>query len=94
MGEMKRLSMAQLPTYEAFGLTVTQFAEAQNQFTQFARDRILIGAVEYDQETHQRIETLTAQQLVQELREELADAVNYLTGLDLFLSRLDLSKFQ
>lgn len=81
------LNTNELPTYPPFGITTTQFAEAQERFTNFARGRILLGE-KYDKLTHQRIETLTAEQIVAELREEIADAVNYLAGLDIYLSRI------
>lgn len=76
-----------LPVYPPFGLTSKEFAECQKKFTKFARTRILNGQA-YDKLTHQRMEELTAVEIVQELREEIADAVNYLTGLDVYLARI------
>lgn len=78
----------QLPVYPPLGLTTDEFAESQRAFTEFARKRILLGAQEYDHGGTQRMEELSAVQIVQELREEIADAVNYLTGLDIYLSRI------
>lgn len=82
-------NVATLPVYPPYGMTPEQFAECQERFTDFARERILSGgAAEYDKSGHQRMEEMNAQEIVKELREELADAVNYLTGLDLYLSRI------
>lgn len=88
MGLMKDqwLSKA-LPVYPPYGMTTEEFADCQATFTEFARQRIYAGE-HYDQLTHQRMEELTAEQIVQELREEIADAVNYLTGLDIYLARI------
>ena len=77
-----------LPVYPPFGMTPTEFAECQNTFTQFARKRILDSSNQYDHGTSQRMEELTAVEIVNELREEIADAVNYLTGLDIYLARI------
>jgi len=76
-----------LPSYPPFGMTSQEFADCQQQFTDFARTRIIKGE-QYDKLTHQRMEELNAQEIVNELREEIADAVNYLTGLDVYLSRI------
>ena len=76
-----------LPVYPPFGMTTMEFAECQVRFTDFARNRIFKGN-QYDKRTHQRMEELNAVEIVQELREEIADAVNYLTGLDIYLSRI------
>lgn len=91
MAHMKNIAINNiaLPKYPPYGMTSEQFAEAQKLFTDFARERILAGgSAEYDQGDHQRMESLTAVEIVKELREELADAVNYLTGLDLYMSRI------
>lgn len=90
MAHMKNLLMNDnaLPIYPPYGMTPAEFAEAQKRFTDFARERILGGASEYDKNDHQRMEEMGAQEIVKELREELADAVNYLTGLDLYLARI------
>lgn len=77
-----------LPVYPMFGMTPKEFAECQKSFTQFARKRILNSANQYDHGTNQRMEELSAVEIVNELREEIADAVNYLTGLDIYLSRI------
>ncbi len=81
------LSEIGLPVYPQFGMTSEQFAECQKSFTNYARKRILLGA-QYDKATHQRMEELSAEEIVVELREEIADAVNYLTGLDIYLQRI------
>ena len=79
---------SRLPTYPPFGMTPQQFADCQESFTRFARTRILGGSEQYDKHGHQRMEELTASEIVKELREEIADAVNYLTGLDVYLARI------
>jgi hypothetical protein len=88
---MKRVYLmdGHLPVYLPFGMTVKQFANAQQSFTEFARDRIVKGgAAAYDLGTHQKMEALPPAQLITELREELADAINYIAGLDIQLQRL------
>jgi hypothetical protein len=76
-----------LPIYPPYGMTTEEFADCQATFTEFARQRIYSGE-EYDKLTHQRMEELTGEQIVNELREEIADAVNYLAGLDIYLARI------
>lgn len=92
MSRMKEVAMQDepyfpLPAYPPFGMTSEQFAECQKTFTDYARGRILLGE-KYDKLTHQRIETLNGETIIVELREEIADAVNYLTALDIYLERI------
>ena len=84
---MKEHWASELPVYPPYGMTTDEFAECQAEFTSFARQRIYAGG-EYDKLTHQRMEELTGEQIVKELREEIADAVNYLAGLDIYLARI------
>ncbi len=81
------LDETSLPVYPLFGMTSEEFAQCQEAFTTYARKRILLGS-HYDKATHQRMEELSAEEIVIELREEIADAVNYLTGLDIYLQRI------
>jgi len=74
------------PDYPPFGLSTNEFAHAQEVFTHWARERIMLG-IHYDKGTHQEIETKSPIQLLTEFREELADAVNYLTALDIWVQR-------
>lgn len=89
MGLMKEewVSSLPLPVYPPYGMTTEEFADCQASFTTFARQRIYSGE-HYDQLTHQRMEELTGEEIVKELREEIADAVNYLAGLDIYLARI------
>jgi hypothetical protein len=87
MGLMKEQWFNNLPVYPPYGMTTDEFADCQATFTEFARQRIYSGE-EYDKLTHQRMEELTGEQIVKELREEIADAVNYLAGLDIYLARI------
>lgn len=80
--------MSEQVTYAPFGLTTEQYAEAQQAFTDYARSRIYLGKLEYDLATHQKVEVQSLDELVTQLREELADAVNYLTAIDIKLERI------
>jgi len=88
MGNMKNLLMSEPPNYPPFGLSVDQFAEAQQSFTEYARSRVYVGSQDYDLGESQRMEALSVNNVITELREEIADAVNYLVGLDIVVSRL------
>ena len=79
------LAPAQHPGY---GITTDQLAEAQRRFTNYARMRIMgTGNREYSRGSHQSFEDMSIHRLIDEMRDELADAVNYLTFLDIQLSR-------
>jgi hypothetical protein len=70
------------------GMTTEQLAEAQQKFTGYARLRISgVGHLDYSKESSQAFEDMTAVQIAKELRDEIADAVNYLTFLDIKISR-------
>ena len=74
--------------HEAYGMTTMQLAEAQRRFTDYARLRISgIGHLDYSRESSQAFEGMTATHIAKELRDEIADAVNYLTFLDIKISR-------
>ncbi len=74
------------PTVSAHGMTVRELAEQQRLFTNYARMR-LTSAVEYDDGEVQAFERFGPDRLLLELRQEIADAVNYLTFLDIQLAR-------
>ena len=79
------IAPAQHPGY---GITTEQLAEAQRRFTNYARLRILgAGNREYSRGSKQAFEDMSIHRLVDELRDEIADAVNYLTFLDVQLGR-------
>lgn len=74
--------------HEPYGMTTEQLAEAQQKFTGYARLRISgVGHLDYSKESSQAFEDMTAVQIAKELRDEIADAVNYLTFLDIKISR-------
>lgn len=74
--------------HEPYGMTTEQLAEAQHKFTGYARLRISgIGHLDYSKEHSQAFEDMTAIQIAKELRDEIADAVNYLTFLDIKINR-------
>jgi hypothetical protein len=79
------ITPAQHPGY---GITTKQLAEAQRRFTNYARLRIMgTGNREYSRGSRQAFEDMSIHRLIDEMRDELADAVNYLTFLDVQLSR-------
>lgn len=76
------------PQHPRYGVTTEQLAEAQRRFTNYARLRIMgTGNREYSRGSKQAFEDMGFHRLVDELRDEIADAVNYLTFLDIQLSR-------
>ena len=79
------IAPAQHPRY---GITTEQLAEAQRRFTNYARLRIMgTGHRDYNRGDKQAFEDMSIHRLVDELRDEIADAVNYLAFLDIQLSR-------
>lgn len=68
-------------------ITVHELSNAQRRFCNYARYRLLMHSKEYDEGTEQAFERMTPQRLIMEVRDELADALNYLTFLDVQLSR-------
>lgn len=76
------------PDYQAYGLTTDQLSEAQSWFTRYARLRIEnLGRKQYEKADHQRFEELSPVEILVEMRDEIADAVNYLAFLDIQISR-------
>ena len=79
------IAPAQHPGY---GITTDELAEAQRRFTNYARLRIMgTGNREYSRGSKQSFEDMSIHRLIDELRDEIADSVNYLTFLDIQLSR-------
>ena len=76
------------PEHKGYGITTDELAEAQRRFTNYARLRILgTGNREYSRGSKQAFEDMHLHRLIDEMRDEIADAVNYLTFLDIHLSR-------
>lgn len=75
-------------THPEYGITVEQLANAQRRFTNYARLRLQgTGSREYSYGNKQAFEDMDPHRLINEMRDELADAVNYLTFLDIKLAR-------
>jgi len=76
------------PAHKGYGITTDELAEAQRRFTNYARLRIMgTGDREYSRGSKQAFEDMHLHRLIDEMRDEIADAVNYLTFLDIHLSR-------
>lgn len=76
------------PITPPFGLSVDELLTHHRRATNYARFRIAdAGAREYAEENHQRIEEYDPARMLLEIRQEIADAINYLVGLDLQLGR-------
>jgi hypothetical protein len=73
--------------HQRAAMTVHELANAQQRFANYARFRLQMQSGEYDRGSEQAFEGMTPQRLIMELRDELADAVNYLSFLDVQLSR-------
>jgi hypothetical protein len=74
--------------YEPYGMTTEQLAVAQESFTAYARGRITgVGNRDYGFGSKQAFEDMSMVRIAAELRDEIADAVNYLTFLDIKISR-------
>ena len=76
------------PKHPGYGVTTEELAEAQRRFTNYARLRIMgTGNREYSRGSKQAFEDMSLHRLIEELRDEIADSVNYLTFMDIQLSR-------
>jgi hypothetical protein len=73
--------------HQRSSMTVQELAKAQRMFSNYSRFRLQMQGKEYDEGSEQAFERMTPQRLIMELRDELADAVNYLAFLDVQLSR-------
>lgn len=77
------------PRVPGFGLNVDQLYDYQREFTEYAAGRLLgVGKEQYDRGSVQKFETMSVNELIDGLREELADVVNYATMLDILVARL------
>jgi len=94
MGKIKEALITELPNHPPFGLTVEQLATAQRELTEYARERIYQGEAQYALTYSQGIEHKQPRQLLTDIREEIADAINYLTGLDILVHRIGLDRNQ
>lgn len=82
-------SSSSLPNYKQERMNLSDLLSAQMVFTAYARGRLQgIGAEQYDDEGEQRFEQYSITRTINELRDELADAVNYLTFIDVKIQRL------
>ena len=76
------------PMPPEFGLTPEQFARYHRRACAYSRFRLLdAGSREYDEGTHQKMEEFDPHRILLELRQEVADAITYLVGLDLTIAR-------
>lgn len=74
--------------HAGYGITTEQLAEAQRRFTTYARMRLQgTGHRDYSYGNKQAFEDMGIHRLIDELRDEIADAVNYLAFLDIQMSR-------
>lgn len=70
-------------------MTSQQLADYQEQFTAWARARILTdGLRQYDRGGEQAFESYSPVRLIDETEQELADIVNYCTMLSIQLHRM------
>ena len=75
-------------THPPYGISTDELAEAQRKFTTYARLRLQgVGHVQYDREGKQAFEDMDLHRLINEMRDEIADSVNYLAFMDIQLSR-------
>jgi hypothetical protein len=71
-----------------YGLSPSEFARYHRKACAYSRMRLLdAGAREYDEADHQLIEEFDPHRILLELRQEVADAITYLVGLDLAIAR-------
>ena len=77
-----------LPVAPPFGMTSNDLYEYQLDFTQEAANRLLgVGKEQYDRGSKQKFEDMPIDDLVDGLREELMDIVNYATMIDIRFQR-------
>lgn len=71
------------------GLTSQQYADAQEDICNYARQRILtVGAEQYDRGSMQRFESFTFDEVINEAMDELADLINYAAQAAILLDRI------
>ena len=75
-------------THPPYGISTDELADAQRKLTTYARLRLQgVGHVQYDREGKQAFEDMDLHRLINEMRDEIADSVNYLAFMDIQLSR-------
>lgn len=83
-----RESNVRLVRPPAYGLSSEDLFNYQRTFTRYAANRLTsVGREQYDRGSKQKFEDMTVTELVDGLREELADIVNYATMIDIQLVR-------
>lgn len=89
-GKQNRRIRTTPPETPSRGVSVPQLAEYQRDLTDYARWRIIIkGADSYTDATGgQRFEDMDISQLGKEYQDEIADAINYLTMLNINVQRM------
>lgn len=76
------------PIHPAYGITTEELAAAQRRFATYARLRLQgAGHAQYDRPGKQAFEDMSVHRLIDELRDEIADSVNYLAMIDIQMSR-------
>jgi hypothetical protein len=74
---------------EVEGLTSQQYADAQEDICNYARQRILtVGAEQYDRGSVQRFESCSVDEVINEAMDELADLINYAAQAAILLNRI------
>ena len=74
---------------EAKGLTSLEYANAQEDLCNYARQRILtVGAEQYDRGSVQRFESFSVDEVINEAIDELADLINYAAQAAILLGRI------
>jgi len=77
------------PTFPTWGISTGELALAQQDFTTYARDRLMgTGQEQYSRAGHQAFENMSVPRIIDETLDELADIVNYSTFLAITLQRL------
>ena len=74
---------------EEKGLTSLEYANAQEDLCNYARQRILtVGAEQYDRGSVQRFESFSVDEVINEAIDELADLINYAAQAAILLGRI------
>lgn len=89
-GKQNRRLRTTHPQAPARGVSAVQLAKYQRELTDYARWRITVkGADSYTDATGgQRFEDMDITQLAKEYQDEIADAINYLTMLNINVQRM------
>jgi hypothetical protein len=77
------------PAAPEHGLSANALFDYQRTFTRYAANRLLtVGAAQYDEGASQKFEDMSIGVLIDGLREELADVINYATMIDIQMQRV------